>query len=43
MLKQHIHCKFRHMERDSRVVQLIASLLSDLAPTETGNICWAEC
>lgn len=39
MLKKYIHCKFRHTERDSRVVQLIASLLSYLAFMETGNIC----
>lgn len=39
MPKQHIRCKLRHMEKDSRVVQLIASLLSYLAFMETGNIC----
>ena len=39
ILGKHIHCKFRHSERDSRVVQLTASLLSYLAFMETGNIC----
>lgn len=32
MPKKHIHCGFRHTEGDCRMVQLVTSILSYMAP-----------